>query len=269
MNQEYKRITTNVLQEMKARGENISMLTSYDYTLAKIVDGAGIDIILVGDSASNVVAGHETTLPITLDNMIYHASSVVRAVKRSLVVVDLPFGSYQGDSQRALESSIRIMKESGAHAVKLEGGSEIIESIERILTAGIPVMGHLGLTPQSIYKFGTYTVRAKENAEAKKLVEDVKLLEKTGCFSIVLEKIPAKLPKKVAKAVKIPIIGIGAGPDVDGQVLVLHDMLGMTHEFNPRFLRRYLNLYKDINGAVESYVKDVKSGNFPNEEEQY
>ena len=269
MNQEYKRITTNVLQEMKARDEKISMLTSYDYTLAKIVDDAGIDVILVGDSASNVMAGHETTLPITLDNMIYHASSVVRAVKRSLVVVDLPFGSYQGDSQRALESSIRIMKESGAHAVKLEGGSEIIESIERILTAGIPVMGHLGLTPQSIYKFGTYTVRAKENAEAKKLVEDVKLLEKTGCFSIVLEKIPAKLAKKVARSVKIPIIGIGAGPDVDGQVLVLHDMLGMTHEFNPRFLRRYLNLYKDINGAVESYVRDVKSGNFPNEEEQY
>jgi 3-methyl-2-oxobutanoate hydroxymethyltransferase len=269
MNQEYKRITTNVLQEMKARDEKISMLTSYDYTLAKIVDDAGIDVILVGDSASNVVAGHETTLPITLDNMIYHASSVVRAVKRSLVVVDLPFGSYQGDSQRALESSIRIMKESGAHAVKLEGGSEIIESIERILTAGIPVMGHLGLTPQSIYKFGTYTVRAKENTEAKKLVEDAKLLEKTGCFSIVLEKIPAKLAKKVTRSVKIPIIGIGAGPDVDGQVLVLHDMLGMTHEFNPRFLRRYLNLYKDINDAVESYVKDVKSGNFPNEEEQY
>ena len=269
MNQEYKRITTNVLQEMKTRNEKISMLTSYDYTLAKIVDDAGIDVILVGDSASNVVAGHETTLPITLDNMIYHASSVVRAVKRSLVVVDLPFGSYQGDSQRALESSIRIMKESGAHAVKLEGGSEIIESIERILTAGIPVMGHLGLTPQSIYKFGTYTVRAKENAEAKKLVEDAKLLEKTGCFSIVLEKIPAKLAKKVARSVKIPIIGIGAGPDVDGQVLVLHDMLGMTHEFNPRFLRRYLNLYKDINDAVENYVKDVKSGNFPNKEEQY
>ena len=269
MNQEYKRITTNVLQEMKARDEKISMLTSYDYTLAKIVDDAGIDVILVGDSASNVVAGHETTLPITLDNMIYHASSVVRAVKRSLVVVDLPFGSYQGDSQRALESSIRIMKESGAHAVKLEGGSEIIESIERILTAGIPVMGHLGLTPQSIYKFGTYTVRAKENAEAKKLVEDAKLLEKTGCFSIVLEKIPAKLAKKVTRSVKIPIIGIGAGPDVDGQVLVLHDMLGMTHEFNPRFLRRYLNLYKDINDAVENYVKDVKSGNFPNQEEQY
>ena len=269
MNQEYKRITTNVLQEMKAREEKISMLTSYDYTLAKIVDDAGIEVILVGDSASNVVAGHETTLPITLDNMIYHASSVVRAVKRSLVIVDLPFGSYQGDSQRALESSIRIMKESGAHAVKLEGGSEIIESIERILTAGIPVMGHLGLTPQSIYKFGTYTVRAKENTEAKKLVEDAKLLEKTGCFSIVLEKIPAKLAKKVARSVKIPIIGIGAGPDVDGQVLVLHDMLGMTHEFNPRFLRRYLNLYKDINDAVENYVKDVKSGNFPNEEEQY
>jgi len=269
MNQEYKRITTNVLQEMKTRDEKISMLTSYDYTLAKIVDDAGIDVILVGDSASNVVAGHETTLPITLDNMIYHASSVVRAVKRSLVVVDLPFGSYQGDSQRALESSIRIMKESGAHAVKLEGGSEIIESIERILTAGIPVMGHLGLTPQSIYKFGTYTVRAKENTEAKKLVEDAKLLEITGCFSIVLEKIPAKLAKKVTRSVKIPIIGIGAGPDVDGQVLVLHDMLGMTHEFNPRFLRRYLNLYKDINDAVESYVKDVKSGNFPNEEEQY
>ena len=269
MNQEYKRITTNVLQEMKARNEKISMLTSYDYTLAKIVDDAGIDVILVGDSASNVVAGHETTLPITLDNMIYHASSVVRAVKRSLVVVDLPFGSYQGDSQRALESSIRIMKEAGAHAVKLEGGAEIIESIERILTAGIPVMGHLGLTPQSIYKFGTYTVRAKENAEAKKLVKDTKLLEMAGCFSVVLEKIPAKLAKKVAKAVKIPIIGIGAGSDVDGQVLVLHDMLGMTHEFNPRFLRRYLNLYKDINEAVEEYVKDVKAGSFPNKDEQY
>ena len=269
MKSQYKRITTNVLQEMKAKGEKISMLTSYDYTLAKIIDTAGIDTILVGDSASNVMAGHETTLPITLDNMIYHASSVVRAVKRALVIVDLPFGSYQGDSIRALESSIRIMKESGAHAVKLEGGTEIIESIERILTAGIPVMGHLGLTPQSIYKFGTYTVRAKENAEAKKLVEDVKLLEKAGCFSIVLEKIPAKLAKKVAKSVKIPIIGIGAGTDVDGQVLVLHDMLGMTHEFNPRFLRRYLNLYEDINKAVEDYVKDVKSGNFPNKEEQY
>jgi 3-methyl-2-oxobutanoate hydroxymethyltransferase len=269
MNKEYKRITTNVLQEMKAKGEKITMLTSYDYTLAKIVDSAGIDAILVGDSASNVMAGHETTLPITLDNMIYHASSVVRAVERALVIVDLPFGSYQGNSIRALESSIRIMKEAGAHGVKLEGGTEIIESVERILTAGIPVMGHLGLTPQSIYKFGTYTVRAKENSEARKLVDDARLLEKAGCFSIVLEKIPAKLAKKVAKAVKIPTIGIGAGPDVDGQILVLHDMLGMTHEFNPRFLRRYLNLYKDINGAVVNYVNDVKSGNFPNKEEQY
>jgi len=254
---------------MKAKGENISMLTAYDYTLAKIVDHAGIDVILVGDSASNVMAGHETTLPITLDNMIYHATSVVRAVERSLVVVDLPFGSYQGDSKRALESSIRIMKESGAHAVKLEGGNEIIDSVERILTAGIPVMGHLGLTPQSIYKFGTYTVRAKESEEAKKLIKDAKLLEKAGCFSIVLEKIPSELAGKVAKSVNIPIIGIGAGSEVDGQVLVLHDMLGMTHEFNPRFLRRYLNLYKDVTGAVENYVKDVKSGDFPNDKEQY
>ena len=269
MNMQYKRVTTNVIQEMKAKGENISMLTAYDYTLAKIVDHAGIDVILVGDSASNVMAGHETTLPITLDNMIYHATSVVRAVKRSLVVVDLPFGSYQGDSKRALESSIRIMKESGAHAVKLEGGNEILDSIERILTAGIPVMGHLGLTPQSIYKFGTYTVRAKENEEAKKLIKDAKLLEKAGCFSIVLEKIPAKLAEKVSKSVNIPIIGIGAGSEVDGQVLVLHDILGMTHEFNPRFLRRYLNLYKDITRAIENYVKDVKSGNFQNGEEQY
>tara|TARA_Y100000590_G_scaffold464884_1_gene635466 strand:- start:2849 stop:3658 length:810 start_codon:yes stop_codon:yes gene_type:complete len=269
MIKQYKRITTNVIQEMKAKGENISMLTAYDYTLAKIVDHAGIDIILVGDSASNVMAGHETTLPITLDNMIYHATSVVRAVERSLVIVDLPFGSYQGDSKRALESSIRIMKESGAHAVKLEGGNEIIDSIERILTAGIPVMGHLGLTPQSIYKFGTYTVRAKESEEAKKLIKDAKLLEKTGCFSVVLEKIPSKLAGKVAKSVNIPIIGIGAGSEVDGQVLVLHDMLGMTHEFNPRFLRRYLNLYKDVTGAVENYVKDVKSGDFPNDKEQY
>ena len=269
MSKEYKRITTNVLHEMKANKEKISMLTSYDYTLARIVDEAGIDVILVGDSASNVMAGHETTLPITLDNMIYHASSVVRAVKRSLVVVDLPFGSYQGDSKRALESSIRIMKESGAHAVKLEGGSEIMESIERILTAGIPVMGHLGLTPQSIYKFGTYTVRAKEEEEAKKLIKDVKELENAGCFSIVLEKIPAKLAKKVSNSVKIPVIGIGAGVDVDGQVLVLHDMLGMTHEFNPRFLRRYLNLSKDIDDAVKTYVDDVKSKKFPNEKEQY
>lgn len=269
MAKSYKRITTNVLQEMKDNNEKISMLTSYDYTLAKIVDDAGIDVILVGDSASNVMAGHETTLPITLDNMIYHASSVVKAAKRSLVVVDLPFGSYQGDSKKALRSSIRIMKESGAHAVKLEGGDEIIESVERILTAGIPVMGHLGLTPQSIYKFGTYTVRAKQKAEAKKLINDAKLLQKAGCFSIVLEKIPADLAEKVAKELIIPIIGIGAGSGVDGQVLVLHDMLGMNHEFNPRFLRRYLNLYEDINQAVQNYVKDVKNKKFPNNKEEY
>tara|TARA_B110000438_G_C15795494_1_gene642664 strand:+ start:173 stop:937 length:765 start_codon:yes stop_codon:yes gene_type:complete len=254
---------------MKNSNEKITMLTSYDYTLAKIVDNAGIDVILVGDSASNVMAGHETTLPITLDNMIYHASSVVRAAKRSLVVVDLPFGSYQGDSRVALESSIRIMKESGAHAVKLEGGNEIIESVERILTAGIPVMGHLGLTPQSIYKFGTYTVRAKENAEAKKLIEDAQVLEKAGCFSIVLEKIPAELAKKVSLKLSIPVIGIGAGVDVDGQVLVLHDMLGMTHEFNPRFLRRYLNLFEDITTAIQNYAKDVKGKKFPNKDEKY
>jgi 3-methyl-2-oxobutanoate hydroxymethyltransferase len=269
MSLDYKRVTTNVLQEMKNNNEKITMLTSYDYTLAKIVDNAGIDVILVGDSASNVMAGHETTLPITLDNMIYHASSVVRAAKRSLVIVDLPFGSYQGDSRVALESSIRIMKESGAHAVKLEGGSEIIESVQRILTAGIPVMGHLGLTPQSIYKFGTYTVRAKENAEAKKLLEDSLVLEEAGCFSIVLEKIPAKLAKKVTKKLNIPVIGIGAGVDVDGQVLVLHDMLGMTHEFNPRFLRRYLNLFEEINTAIQNYAKDVKDKKFPNEDEKY
>ncbi|MDE0741368.1 MAG: 3-methyl-2-oxobutanoate hydroxymethyltransferase [Candidatus Poseidoniia archaeon] len=269
MSLDYKRVTTRVLQEMKNDNEKITMLTSYDYTLAKIVDNAGIDVILVGDSASNVMAGHETTLPITLDNMIYHASSVVKAAKRSLVVVDLPFGSYQGDSKVALESSIRIMKESGAHAVKLEGGKEIIESVERILTAGIPVMGHLGLTPQSIYKFGTYTVRAKENAEAKKLLEDAVVLEKAGCFSIVLEKIPAELAKKVAKKLNIPVIGIGAGVDVDGQVLVLHDMLGMTHEFNPRFLRRYLNLFEEINTAIQNYAKDVKDKKFPNKDEKY
>jgi len=245
------------------------MLTAYDYTLAKIVDGAGIDIILVGDSASNVMAGHETTLPITLNEIIYHASSVVRAINRCLVVVDMPFGSYQGNSKEALFNAVRIMKETGGHSVKLEGGSEIIESIERILTAGIPVMGHLGLTPQSIYKFGTYTVRAKEEEEAEKLIADARLLEKTGCFAIVLEKVPAKLAKKVAESVSIPIIGIGAGPNVDGQVLVLHDMLGMTHEFNPRFLRRYLNLFKDITRAVKSYVSDVKSNDFPNEKEQY
>ena len=269
MSKDYKRITTNVLHEMKMQNEKISMLTSYDYTLARIIDAAGVDVILVGDSASNVVAGHETTLPITLDNMIYHASSVVRAVKRALVVVDLPFGSYQGNSIRALESSIRIMKESGAHAVKLEGGSEIMESIERILTAGIPVMGHLGLTPQSIYKFGTYTVRAKEEEEADKLLSDAKLLEEAGCFSIVLEKIPSKLAKVVSESISVPVIGIGAGANVDGQVLVLHDMLGMTHEFNPRFLRRYLNLFEDINKAVKSYVKDVKEQKFPNIKEQY
>ena len=266
---DYKKITTNTILEMKNNGEKISMLTAYDYTLAKIVDGAGIDIILVGDSASNVMAGHETTLPITLNEMIYHASSVVRAIDRCLVVVDMPFGSYQGNSKEALSNAIRIMKETGGHSVKLEGGSEIIESIERILTAGIPVMGHLGLTPQSIYKFGTYTVRAKEEEEAEKLIEDARLLEETGCFAIVLEKVPAKLAKKVSESVSIPIIGIGAGPDVDGQVLVLHDMIGMTHEFNPRFLRRYLNLFEDITKAVKNYVSDVKSNDFPNELEQY
>ena len=265
----FKRITTNVLQEMKRDGEKISMLTAYDFTMAKMVDDAGIDVILVGDSASNVMAGHETTLPITLDQMIYHASSVIRAIYRALVVVDLPFGTYQGNSKEALNSAIRVMKESGAHSVKLEGGAEIIESVERILTAGIPVMGHLGLTPQSIYKFGTYTVRAKEEQEAERLREDAKMLEKAGCFAIVLEKIPAALAKEVAESVSIPVIGIGAGDGVDGQVLVVHDMIGMTHEFNPRFLRRYLNLYEDITGAVKKYVSDVKSKDFPNEKEQY
>ncbi|MCB0402137.1 MAG: 3-methyl-2-oxobutanoate hydroxymethyltransferase, partial [Flavobacteriales bacterium] len=260
-----KRVTTHVLQEMKLRGEKISMLTGYDYSMAKIIDSAGIDIILVGDSASNVMAGHETTLPITLDQMIYHASSVIRAVQRALVVVDLPFGTYQGNSKEALNSSIRIMKESGAHAVKIEGGSEILESINRILSAGIPVMGHLGLTPQSIYKFGTYVVRAKEKDEAKKLIEDAKLLEEAGCFAIVLEKIPAKLAAQVAQEVKIPVIGIGAGNAVDGQVLVVHDMLGITHEFSPRFLRRYHNLYEEMKGAFENYIRDVKSQDFPNE----
>jgi 3-methyl-2-oxobutanoate hydroxymethyltransferase len=266
---QYKRITVKSLVEMKANNEKIAMLTAYDYTMAKIVDHAGIDIILVGDSASNVMAGHETTLPITLDQMIYHAQSVVRAIERCLVVVDLPFGTYQGNSRKALSSAIKIMKETGGHAVKLEGGEEISKSISRILTAGIPVMGHLGLTPQSIYKFGTYTVRAKEDEEAKKLIEDAKLLEKLGCFAIVLEKVPAKLAEEVAKSLKIPIIGIGAGSGVDGQVLVMHDMLGMTHEFNPRFLRRYLNLYEDMNTAFKSYIKDVKSRDFPNDEEQY
>ena len=266
---DYKKVTTNTLAEMKQNGEKISMLTAYDYTLAKIIDGAGIDVILVGDSASNVMAGHETTLPITLDQMIYHASSVVRGIDRALVVVDMPFGSYQGNSLEALSSAIKIMKESGGHSVKLEGGSEVIESIERILTAGIPVMGHLGLTPQSIYKFGNYTVRAQEEVEAEKLLADAKLLEAAGCFAIVLEKVPAQLAQKVAESINIPVIGIGAGAGVDGQVLVLHDMLGMTHEFNPRFLRRYLNLADDITGAVQSYVQDVKSADFPNEKEQY
>ena len=269
VNKEYKKVTTNSLQEIKRNGGKISMLTAYDFTLAKIIDSAGIDIILVGDSASNVMAGHETTLPITLDQMIYHASSVVRATNRALVVVDMPFGTYQGNSKKAIDSAIRIMKETGGHSVKLEGGSEIIESVKRILSAGIPVMGHLGLTPQSIYKFGTYTVRAKEEEEAKKLLEDAKLLEESGCFAIVLEKVPAKLAKKVAKNLSIPVIGIGAGADVDGQVLVLHDMLGMNHDFNPRFLRRYLNLHDDISNAVTQFISDVKSSDFPNNNEQY
>jgi 3-methyl-2-oxobutanoate hydroxymethyltransferase len=264
-----KRVTTHVLQEMKEKGEKIAMLTGYDFSMAKILDEAGIDIILVGDSASNVMAGHETTLPITLDQMIYHASSVVRAIDRSLVVVDLPFGSYQGDSKQALHSAIRIMKESGGHAVKMEGGKEIIESIGRILTAGIPVMGHLGLTPQSIYKFGTYTVRAKEMEEAERLIADAKLLEETGCFAIVLEKIPAKLATKVAQNVSIPIIGIGAGNGVDGQVLVSHDMLGINNEFNPRFLRKYKNLHQEMLEAFQSYIKDVRDKDFPNDKEQY
>ncbi len=264
-----KKVTTHQLQEMKSRGEKISMLTAYDFSYAQIIDDAGIDVILVGDSASNVMAGHDSTLPITLDQMIYHAQSVIRAIDRALVVVDLPFGSYQGNSSEALRSAIRIMKESGAHSVKLEGGSEVIESVKRILSAGIPIMGHLGLTPQSIYKFGTYTVRAKEKEEADKLKQDALLLEEAGCFALVLEKIPAKLAKEVAKSVSIPVIGIGAGNDVDGQVLVLHDMLGVTKEFSPRFLRRYLNLYDEIKGAVGQYISDVKSKDFPNEKEQY
>lgn len=264
-----KRITTHVLQGFKNENQPIAMITAYDYSMAKIYDEAGIDVILVGDSASNVMAGHETTLPITLDQMIYHAQSVVRAVKRSLVVVDLPFGTYQGDSKKALQSAIRIMKESGAHAVKLEGGKKIIDSIERILKAGVPVMGHLGLTPQSIYKFGTYTVRAKEEEEAKQLMKDALLLEKVGCFGLVIEKIPATLGKKVSEKLIIPTIGIGAGKHMDGQVLVSHDLLGITKEFNPRFLRRYLNLYSEIKGAVENYISDVKGRDFPSEEEQY
>ncbi len=265
----YKRITTHVLQQMKQRGEKISMLTAYDYTLAQIIDAAGIDVVLVGDSASNVMAGHETTLPITLDQMIYHASSVIRAVRRSLVVVDLPFGTYQGDPLGALKSAIRIMKEAEAHAVKMEGGREILDAIRKIVDAGIPVMGHLGLTPQSIYKFGTYTVRAREKVEAEKLREDALLLEQAGCFAIVLEKIPAQLAAEVTASLRIPTIGIGAGAKVDGQVLVLHDMLGLNKEFSPRFLRRYLDLHAAITDAVQRYIHDVRSGDFPNENEQY
>lgn len=267
--QQISKITTHVLQAMKAQNEKIAMLTAYDFSMARMLDEAGIDVILVGDSASNVMAGHKTTLPITLNEMIYHASSVVRGVSRALVVVDLPFGAYQGNSYEALQSAIRIMKEAGADAVKLEGGSEVIESVDRILSAGIPVMGHLGLTPQSIHKFGTYVVRATDDKEANKLIEDALLLEKSGCFSIVLEKIPAKLGAKVSEKLTIPIIGIGAGSKVDGQVLVLHDMLGITQEFSPRFLRRYHNLNAEIIGSVSSYIKDVKSLNFPNEREQY
>ena len=269
IHKEAKRITTHTLQEMKLHGEKITMLTGYDYSMARILDSAGVDVILVGDSASNVMAGHETTLPITLDQMIYHAASVVRAVKRALVIVDLPFGSYQGNSKIALDSAIRIMKEAGAHGVKLEGGAEIEESISRILSAGVPVMGHLGLTPQSIYKFGTYTVRARQEREAQKLIEDAKILEQRGCFSIVLEKIPAELGKEVSEALNIPTIGIGAGPFTDGQVLVTHDLLGITKDFHPRFLRRYLELFDTIQEAVQKYIQDVRSRDFPNESEQY
>jgi 3-methyl-2-oxobutanoate hydroxymethyltransferase len=269
VNKEIKRITTHTLQKMKVDGEKISMLTAYDYSMARIFDDAGIDIILVGDSASNVMAGHETTLPITLDQMIYHAASVVRAIKRCFIVVDLPFGSYQGNSKEALSSTIRIMKETGAHGIKIEGGEEIIESVKRIISAGVPVMGHLGLTPQSIYKFGTYAVRATEEAEANKLIKDAKLLQEAGCFAIVLEKIPAALAKIVAESVEIPIIGIGAGKYVDGQVLVMHDMLGINKDFKPRFLRRYLDLYTQIIDATQAYINDVKTKDFPNDNEQY
>ena len=269
VNKEVKKITTNTLLKMKQAGEKISMITAYDFSFAKIFDAAGIDIILVGDSASNVMAGHETTLPITLDQMIYHASSVVRGCNRSLIIVDLPFGSYQGNSKEALNSTIRIMKETGAHAIKLEGGEEILESVKRILSSGVPVMGHLGLTPQSIYKFGTYTVRAKEEEEAEKLKKDAMLLQEAGCFGIVLEKIPASLAKEVSEHLSIPTIGIGAGNDCDGQVLVMHDMLGINTEFKPRFLRTYLNLHEEITGAVQKYIEDIKSKDFPNENEQY
>tara|TARA_B110000444_G_scaffold233107_1_gene242296 strand:- start:646 stop:1458 length:813 start_codon:yes stop_codon:yes gene_type:complete len=269
MDNKYIKITTHTLQEMKQSGEKITMLTAYDYSFAKLIDKANIDVILVGDSASNVMAGHETTLPITLDEMIYHAKSVLKGIIRSLVVVDLPFGSYQGNSKKALESAIRIMKESGAHAVKLEGGSEVEDSIKRIIDSGVPVMGHLGLTPQSIYKFGTYTVRAKEKEEIKKIKSDISKLEKAGCFAIVLEKIPSQLAKELAQSVKIPVIGIGAGKDVDGQVLVMHDMLGINTDFNPRFLRRYADLSKIVNDAVNHYIKDVKETKFPNDSEAY
>lgn len=269
VNKEVKRITTHILQEMKGRGEKIAMLTAYDYSMATILDDAGLDVLLVGDSASNVMAGHETTLPITLDQMIYHAQGVVRGASRAFVVVDLPFGTYQGNSKEALNSAIRIMKESGAHGVKLEGGVEITESVQRIITAGIPVMGHLGLTPQSIYKFGTYTVRAKDEEEAFKLKTDAMALQEAGCFAVVLEKIPAKLGKEVSESLDIPTIGIGAGPDCDGQVLVVNDMIGLTKGFKPRFLRQYLDLYGGIMDAAQSYIKDVKSSNFPNEKEQY
>lgn len=269
VNKEVKRITTHILQAMKQNGEKIAMLTAYDYSMATILDDAGLDVLLVGDSASNVMAGHETTLPITLDQMIYHAQSVVRGASRALVVVDLPFGSYQGNSKEALNSAIRIMKESGAHAVKMEGGTEIVESVQRIITAGIPVMGHLGLTPQSIYKFGTYTVRAKDEAEALKLKTDALALQEAGCFAVVLEKIPAKLGKEVSESLIIPTIGIGAGTDCDGQVLVVNDMIGLTKGFKPRFLRQYVNLYDGILNAAQSYIKDVKSSDFPNEKEQY
>jgi 3-methyl-2-oxobutanoate hydroxymethyltransferase len=269
VNKEVKRITTNTLQKMKSQGEKIAMITAYDFSFAKIFDATGIDVILVGDSASNVMAGHETTLPITLEQMIYHASSVIRGVERSLVVVDLPFGTYQGNSKEALASAVRIMKETGAHAVKLEGGEEILESVKRILAAGIPIMGHLGLTPQSIYKFGTYTVRAREEAEANKLRNDARLLQEAGCFGMVLEKIPAQLAKEVSESLEVPTIGIGAGRHCDGQVLVMHDLLGINTEFKPRFLRQYLNMHEQISGAVKSYIKDVKDRDFPNEQEQY
>jgi 3-methyl-2-oxobutanoate hydroxymethyltransferase len=269
VNKEVKRVTTNTIQKMKSTGEKISMITAYDFSFAKIFDAAGVDVILVGDSASNVMAGHETTLPITLDQMIYHASSVIRGVSRCLVVVDMPFGSYQSNSKEALASAIRIMKETGAHAIKLEGGAEVLESINRIVAAGVPVMGHLGLTPQSIYKFGTYNVRAKEEAEAAKLRADAKVLQDAGCFALVLEKIPATLAKEVSESIQIPTIGIGAGKHCDGQVLVMHDMLGINTEFRPRFLRQYLNMHEQVTGAVQHYIKDVKSNDFPNEQEQY